>query len=61
MKNYTKTNIGNEGRIELHEKLSLTVFHEFHVFISQVKAVINLSYAGTDRKYHVFHVIFYSV
>ena len=24
MKNYTKTNIGNEGRIELHEKLSLT-------------------------------------
>ena len=33
-------------------------FHEFHVFISQVKAVINLSYAGTDRKYHVFHIIF---
>lgn len=24
MKNYTKTNTGNEGRIELHEKLSLT-------------------------------------
>lgn len=24
MKNYTKTNIGNEGRVELHEKLSLT-------------------------------------
>lgn len=24
MTNYTKTNIGNEGRIELHEKLSLT-------------------------------------
>ena len=24
MKNYTKTNIGNEGRTELHEKLSLT-------------------------------------
>lgn len=24
MKNYTKTNIGNEGRAELHEKLSLT-------------------------------------
>ena len=35
-----------------------TFFHEFHVFISQVKAVINLSYARTDRKYHVFHVIF---
>lgn len=24
MKNYTKTNVGNEGRTELHEKLSLT-------------------------------------
>ena len=24
MKNYTKTNIGNDGRIELHEKLALT-------------------------------------
>ena len=24
MKNYTKTNIGNEGRTELHEKLALT-------------------------------------
>ncbi len=24
MKKYTKTNIGNEGRTELHEKLSLT-------------------------------------
>lgn len=24
MENYTKTNIGNEGRAELHEKLSLT-------------------------------------
>lgn len=24
MKNYTKTNAGNEGRTELHEKLSLT-------------------------------------
>lgn len=24
MKNYTKTNIGNEARTELHEKLSLT-------------------------------------
>lgn len=24
MKNYTKTNIGNESRVELHEKLALT-------------------------------------
>ena len=24
MKNYTKTNIGNEGRVELHEALGLT-------------------------------------
>lgn len=24
MKNYTKTNVGNEGRAELHEKLALT-------------------------------------
>ncbi len=24
MANYTKTNIGNEGRVELHDKLSLT-------------------------------------
>lgn len=24
MKNYAKTNIGNEGRVELHEKLALT-------------------------------------
>ena len=24
MANYTKTNIGNEGRTELHEKLALT-------------------------------------
>lgn len=24
MKNYTKTNVGNEGRTELHEKLALT-------------------------------------
>ena len=24
MKNYTKTNVGSEGRVELHEKLSLT-------------------------------------
>ena len=24
MKNYTKTNIGNEGRVELHETLCLT-------------------------------------
>lgn len=24
MKNYTKTNIGNEARVELHDKLALT-------------------------------------
>ena len=24
MKNYTKTNVGNEGRVELHDKLALT-------------------------------------
>lgn len=24
MKNYEKTNVGNEGRVELHEKLALT-------------------------------------
>ncbi len=24
MKNYTKTNIGNETRVELHDKLALT-------------------------------------
>ena len=24
MKNYTKTNVGNEGRVELHETLALT-------------------------------------
>lgn len=24
MKNYAETNIGNEGRVELHEKLALT-------------------------------------
>lgn len=24
MKNYTKTNVGNEGRVELHEKIGLT-------------------------------------
>ena len=24
MKNYTKTNVGNEGRVELHEELALT-------------------------------------
>ena len=24
MKNYTKTNVGSEGRVELHEKLALT-------------------------------------
>ena len=35
-----------------------TFFHEFYIFVSQIEAVINLSDTGTDRKYHVFHIIF---
>ena len=32
---------------------------EFHVFILQIKAVFDLSHPGSDRKYHVFHVVAY--
>ena len=32
MANYAKTNIGNEGRVELHEKLSLTGAEAFRLF-----------------------------
>ena len=34
-----------------------TFFHKFHIFILQIKTVFDLSHAGSDRKYHVFHVV----
>lgn len=47
MTNYTKTNIGNEGRSELHEKLSLT---GAEVSINQLPAGANVPFIHSHKK-----------
>lgn len=46
MKNYTKTNIGNEGRAELHEKLALT---GAEISINQLPAGANVPFVHSHK------------
>lgn len=47
MKNHAKTNIGNEGRVELHEKLSLT---GAEVSINQLPAGASVPFVHSHKK-----------
>lgn len=47
MKNYTKTNIGNEGRTELHEKLTLT---GAEISINRLPAAAGVPFVHSHRK-----------
>lgn len=47
MKNYSKTNIGNEGRTELHEKLGLT---GAEVSINQLPAGANVPFVHSHKQ-----------
>lgn len=46
MKNYTKANVGNEGRTELHEKLALT---GAEISVNQLSAGINVPFVHSHR------------
>ena len=46
MKNYTKTNIGNEGRVELHETLALT---GAEISINQLPAGANVPFVHSHK------------
>ena len=46
MKNYTKANVGNEGRTELHEKLALT---GAEISVNQLPAGINVPFVHSHR------------
>lgn len=46
MKNYTKANVGNEGRTELHEKLALT---GAEISVNQLPADINVPFVHSHR------------
>lgn len=46
MKNYTKTNIGNEGRTELHEVLALT---GAEISINQLPAGANVPFVHSHK------------
>ena len=47
MKNYTKTNIGNEARVELHDKLALT---GAEVSINQLPAGAGVPFVHAHQK-----------
>lgn len=47
MANYTKTNVGNEGRAELHEKLSLT---GAEISINQLPAGAGVPFVHAHKK-----------
>lgn len=46
MKNYTKTNVANEGRAELHEKLSLT---GAEISVNQLPAGANVPFVHSHK------------
>lgn len=46
MKNYTKVNVGNEGRTELHEKLALT---GAEISVNQLPAGANVPFVHSHR------------
>ena len=46
MKNYTKTNIGNEGRTELHETLALT---GAEISVNQLPAGANVPFVHSHK------------
>lgn len=46
MKNYTKANVGNEGRTELHDKLSLT---GAEISVNQLPAGTNVPFVHSHR------------
>ena len=46
MKNYTKTNIGNEGRVELHKTLALT---GAEISINQLPAGANVPFVHSHK------------
>ena len=50
MKNYTKTNIGNEGRAELHQALGLTGRKSVSISFRQVPAFLLFIHTKTMRK-----------
>lgn len=56
MSNYTKTNIGNEGRVELHEALSLT---GAEVSINSLPAGAGVPFVHSHKKNEeIYGVIF---
>lgn len=50
MSNYTKTNVGNEGRAELHETLSLTGAEEVLILFLLVQAFLLFILIRTMKK-----------
>ena len=46
MKNYSKTNVGNEGRVELHNKLNLT---GAEVSVNQLPAGANVPFVHSHK------------
>ena len=54
MKNYTKTNVGNEGRTELHEKLGLT---GAEISINQLPAGANVPFVHSHKNNEEIYAI----
>ena len=54
MKNYTKTNIGNEGRVELHEALGLT---GAEVSINVLPAGAGVPFVHSHKKNEEIYII----
>ena len=54
MKNFTKTNIGNEGRTELHEKLALT---GAEVSINQLPAGASVPFVHSHKNNEEIYAI----
>lgn len=54
MKNYTKANVGNEGRTELHEKLALT---GAEISVNQLPAGTNVPFVHSHRDNEEIYVI----
>ena len=55
MKNYTKTNIGNEGRTELHESLALT---GAEISINQLPAGANVPFVHSHKNNEEIYGVF---
>ena len=51
MANYTITNIGNEARVELHDKLSLTGAEVSITVFPQAQAYLSFILTSTTKRY----------